>query len=185
MTEMVQTSGAQGEGKATQPPVQAPASAVQPVAQDPTATEDPIEKRIREAEERAFNRARSYYDKKMGVTAVQAQAPSEPPAAAVPSQAQPPAQTQAQEAVNPLTVLAGEIMDDEGIDITEDDPEAAMIKWADKASVRRETLNAIAAKRQRQAAGSLPLTGGTPVANPIADINDPYELLSGGFKDKR
>lgn len=182
MSEQVQSSGAQGEGKATPPPVQAPASAVQPVAQDSAAAEDPIEKRIREAEERAFNRARSYFDKKTGAPAVQAPAPSETPAA-VPSQPQQPAQTQ--EAVNPLTVLAGEIMDDEGIDITEDDPEASMIKWADKASVRRETLNAIAAKRQRQAAGSLPLTGGTPVANPIANINDPYELLSGGFKDRR
>lgn len=183
MTEMVQTSGAQGEGKATQPPVQAPATAVQPVAQDPTATEDPIEKRIREAEERAFNRARSYFDKKTGA-AVQAQPPSEPPAAAVPSQTQPPAPAPEQEQ-NPLNAVASEIMDDEGIDILDDDPEARMIDWTNKASVRRTLIKALEAKRQRQAAGSLPLTGGTPVANPIADINDPYELLSGGFKDRR
>lgn len=95
---------------------------------------------------------------------------TEPPQAAATSSQQP-----AQEA-NPLDVLANKIMDTEGIDIDQGDPEEKMVDWTNEATVARTLPKAIDAKRLRAAAGSLPLTNGTPVANPIANITNLDDL---------
>jgi hypothetical protein len=73
-------------------------------------------------------------------------------------------------------------MDGEGVDIDEADPEAKLIDWSSPKSAYTTTREAIAAKQRRVANASLPVTGGQASINPIANINDPSELLKMGLK---
>lgn len=114
-------------------------------------------------------------------------APTTPPqSGATPTQ---PTQTQPESpatnaAPNPQTALAWSIMDAYQVDIEADDPEAKLIDYSDPNKIMVSTTQAILAKQQRMARGGLPLTGGAGNANPIANINDPAELLRGAFAKK-
>lgn len=88
--------------------------------------------------------------------------PNQPDNTAQPAQA---AQTAA--APNPQTAAAWNVMDALGMDIDdEQDPEAKTIDWSSPEKARATTIAAIAAKRQRIAAGSVPLGNGVPSTTP-------------------
>lgn len=99
----------------------------------------------------------------------QAQAqPTEPSRQQAPNQA---------EATNPLNDLANSIMDAEGIDIEETDPEARAIDWTDRKTVYASMRQAIEDKRRRTANANNPLTRGAPAGtNPIANITNTDDL---------
>lgn len=82
---------------------------------------------------------------------------------------------------DPINAASWEIMDDEGIDIDENDPEAKMIDYTSKASARKTTLQAIEAKRKRQAVAATPLGGGSPAGRPAHFGRPPTETLDNYF----
>lgn len=86
---------------------------------------------------------------------------------------------------DPITKIAHEVMDDEGIDIDANDPEAAMIDWSNKAAARRTTLQAIEEKRRRTAVGSLPVGGGQPSGKPQHADWTGQQTLEAAFKQMK
>jgi len=70
------------------------------------------------------------------------------------------------------------VMEDEGIDIDQADPEADMIDWSSPAKARRTTLAAIDAKRARMARGRNPVVGGGPGTSKAALERELQELIA-------
>lgn len=70
------------------------------------------------------------------------------------------------------------VMEDEGIDIDEADPEADLIDWSSPAKARRTTLAAIDAKRARLARGRNPVVGGGPGTSKAALERELQELIA-------
>lgn len=80
---------------------------------------------------------------------------------------------------DPITAAAWQIMDAQGIEIDEADPEVTLIDWTDQKTAMSTTIKAIEAKQRRLANAGLPLGGGTPgkpdhVTKPVTEVLDGY-----------
>jgi len=207
-----------GAGTPSNPvqPTANPVQAGAPEATTPKYVDmDTFEKRVKEIEDAAFRRAQSYVDKKksvidqrfqeqadllktVGVELQPAQVDAlrnqiaqkvetSPEPLAQPSAAQqntPPNDAPA----DPLSLLAYNLMQENGILIEDADPEAKFFQTRPKSMTEAISITskAIEAKRARIATASTPLGGGGPAdPNPIRDINDPNELFQRAFKNGR
>ncbi len=109
--------------------------------------------------------------------------PISPPPSPPAQPASPPAaetrqpETITQPPPSPSAIAAYAVMDGEGVEIDEADPEAQLIDWKTPDAAYRTTRAAIAAKQKRLANASLPLSGGTPGVNPIANVKDTSQLF--------
>lgn len=104
---------------------------------------------------------------------VQSDSPAATGAPARPGGAAPEAATTEQPAAtkpaapNPQTAAAWAVMEGEGLDIEDSDPEAKMIDWTSPQTAYKTTAAAIEAKRKRMGNAALPLTGGAPNNKPL------------------
>lgn len=149
------------------------------------ALRDEMDKRDREQQ-----RQRDLMEKRLLEKLAPAKpADEQPQVSAVESRPAPPAQEQqpvipqqpqrqpAAPSENPLDVIAASIMEAEGVEIDENDPEAKMVDWTNNATVYKTVAAAVSAKKTRQAQASTPLTGGLPAgSNPIASVTDRDQL---------
>ena len=106
--------------------------------------------------------------------------PASPPAAPASAPAAEQRQNQAPAAEPPASeaqMRAYGVMDAMGVDIDAADPEAGTIDWSSPEKAAKTTRAAIEAKQRRTANAALPVSGGSPVSNPIAKVTDVNELF--------
>lgn len=88
-------------------------------------------------------------------------------------------------APNPQTAAAWAVMDGEGVEIDDADPEAVSIDWTSPQTAYASTQQAIAAKRRRTANAALPLSGGQPNSRPAHYGLNASDTLDMAFRQLR
>lgn len=115
------------------------------------------------------------------------QAATAPPSRPAGTEAeQPTIQTPAADkptAPNPQTAAAWAVMEGEGIDIDDADPEARMLDWTTPQTAYTSAKIAIEAKRKRIGNAALPLTGGAPNPRPAHFGMTASQTLDLAFRD--
>jgi len=89
------------------------------------------------------------------------------------------------QAPNPQTAAAWAVMDGEGVEIDDADPEAASIDWTSPQTAYATTQQAIAAKKRRTANAALPLSGGQPNSRPAHFGLNASDTLDMAFRQLR